>query len=269
MARLKSNTSRRKQDLAVSRRKRPHRRGRWLLRAFEAGLMLALLGVAGFYGYRYVRDNDGFQIRKVTVEGVQLLSQEEVAHASGVSANDNILLIDQEAVRARVEALPYVRTCAVSVVFPDTVQLIIEEREPAASVLVHSRAYEIDAEGFVLKEYAANELPRTPFITNVRDLEFIEVGKPIRESALHEALEVWSAYETQQERHGVPVAELAAFATNDIRMYSPELPYELRWGRGDYPRQAERLALFWDQVDKATVCDQYLDLRFGADLICK
>ena len=265
----KSNTSRRKPNPRATARKTTRRRGRWILRAFEAILMLALLGVAGYYGYDYIQQNDGFRVKEVTVDGTHILTAEQIVAQSGITMDDNILLLDQDAIKARVEQLPYVRTCAVSVVFPDTVELVVEERVPVASVLVHSRAYEIDVKGVVLKEYAANELPRIPFITNVADLEFVAVGDQLDQAALHEALEVWQAYETQKGRHGVPVAELAAFATNDIRMYSPELPYELRWGRGDYPRQAERLALFWDQVDSKSVCDQYLDLRFGADLICK
>ena len=265
----KSKPSRRKPNPRASARKPQRRRGRWLLRAFEALIMLALLGVAGYYGYEYVQDNDGFRVKEVTVDGMHILTAQQIVAQSGITLDDNILLLDQDAIKARVEQMPYVRTCAVSVVFPDTVELVVEERVPAASLLVHSRAYEIDAEGVVLKEYAANELPRTPFITNVQNLEFVAVGDQLEQAALHEALQVWQAYETQRERHGVPVAELAAFATNDIRMYSPELPYELRWGRGDYPRQAQRLALFWDQVDKATVCNSYLDLRFGADLICR
>lgn len=269
MAARKTKTSRRKPNARATARKPHRRRGRWLLRGFEALLMLALLGAAGYYGYEYMQDNDGFRVTEVTVDGVHILTAEQVVAQSGITLEDNILMLDQEAIRARIEQMPYVRTCAVSVVFPDTVELVVEERVPAASLLVHSRAYEIDAEGVVLKEYAANELPRTPFITNVKDLEFVEIGDELEHAALHEALDVWQAYESRQDHHGVPVAELAAFATNDIRMYSPELPYELRWGRGDYPRQAERLALFWDQVDKATVCDAYLDLRFGADLICK
>ncbi len=66
-----------------------------------------------------------------------------------------------------------------------------------------------------------------------------------------------------------PVDELAVYDDNDIRMYCATLPFEIRWGRGDYDVQARRLDILWQELEGRLPCTEYLDLRFGRDLACK
>ena len=135
--------------------------------------------------------------------------------------------------------------------------------------MINSRSYELDAEGIVLREYPPNEVPIEPYITNVPDLAFVTPGDRLDHPALMRALQVLEAFSTYAANENVNISELAAYNEQDIRMFCEELPYELRWGRGDLEKQARRLVIFWRQTAKGSLCKQYLDLRFGQDLACR
>ncbi|HIJ66215.1 MAG TPA: hypothetical protein HPP77_09735 [Candidatus Hydrogenedentes bacterium] len=71
----------------------------------------------------------------------------------------------------------------------------------------------------------------------------------------------------------VTVSEIAAPHEDHIRMYCDELPFEIRWGRRDFVNEAHRLDLIWretghmERVDPP--CQEYLDLRFGNEPVCR
>lgn len=67
----------------------------------------------------------------------------------------------------------------------------------------------------------------------------------------------------------VNVSEISAARANEILMYCEELPFEIRWGRGDPVAQAERLDFLWNAKGGHLECAEYLDLRFDNDLVCR
>lgn len=238
-------------------------------------IVVVLLGVAlslVFVAYAFYRDlhtNKDLFVTTISVKGTNVLDDHDIAQASGVTTADNTLFLDIEAVRQRVEALPYVKTCQVMRVFPNAVKIQVEEREAVAILEVHNQAYEIDADCVVLREQDPACPPAGPYITQVPDLGSVHPGQRLTQRPLREALEVWDAFSRISMAQDVTVSELAARHVNDIRMYCDELPFEIRWGRGDFPRQARRLEVLWTEKDKELACQQYLELRFGTDLACK
>jgi len=242
---------------------------RRVLRVFVGVVSVALAGAFLVYFNRYLRESEHFQVRSVEIAGASFLDTNVVLAKSGITGGDNIFFFDSELARSEVEDLPYVRSCEISVRFPDTVVLAIEERRPHATLLVHSRAYELDSDGVVLREYPAGEFPRSPLITNIRDLNFIEPGQLLEHASLSAAMEVWDAC----VRHGLTeiftVAEISAPHEDRISMFVEEGAYAIRWGRNDFDRQARRLRAYWEAMAGPGPCEEYLDLRFGRDLACK
>jgi hypothetical protein len=94
-------------------------------------------------------------------------------------------------------------------------------------------------------------------------------GEPVGRPELVEGLAVWNAYAKTRLAAVAPAHELAVFDSNDIRMYCESMPFEIRWGRGDYDAQARRLDILWQELNGRLPCTAYLDLRFGRDLACK
>lgn len=235
----------------------------------EAVVCLAVLGILGTQFYEYLRHADRFQVKMIRVDGAILVPGERIIAASGITQADNLLFLRAGQLAERVASLPEIKACRVYRSFPNKVVLEVEERVQVASLLLDNRAYAIDRESVVMHPIASPTVADTPFITNVADLRFVEVGQPAGSEALTEALEVWDAFSASPLCDSIVVSELAALNRDDIRMICDDLPYEIRWGRGDYETQTRRLAALWEVKDAALGCDEYLELRFGRDLACK
>lgn len=242
---------------------------RRFVRVCEIALFLLLTGGFFFKFYEFARASDRFQVRTVEIEGIERLDEARVLKSSGVTLADNVMFFDAESTRRRVEALPLVKRCSVSLTFPDTVVLRIEERDPIASLMLHSRSYAIDDECVVLWEFESDELPMEPYLTNVGDLSVVEVGERLDRPELTAALEVWRAFSGLEAAKSLRVSEIAAWEEDDIRMYIDEVPFEIRWGRGTFGKQARRFELLWRAKGPILECFEYLDLRFEENLICK
>ena len=189
--------------------------------------------------------------------------------ASQITRADNLLFFDRVGACARVEAMPYVKECCLDRVFFDQVVLTVEERTPVVTLLESNRLFELDAEGVVLRQLPADAVNPGPLVTNVPGLGYVEPGQRLSEAAVKAALGVWGAFMGTSMAGDVTVSELAAFGKNEVLMYCDELPFEIRWGRGDFAERARRLDILWREKGGELPCTQYLDLRFDRDLACE
>jgi len=238
------------------------------IRAIEAVLVIGALGGMAYGLYYYAQKTDEFRVTIVHIKGIDLVTEDQIIEAAEVSLDDNLLFFGAGTAAERVEALAPVKTCTVSKVFPDTVLIEVEEREPVATLMIRNTLYEIDSEGVVVREAPSASSFSGPLITGLPDVDFVEPGDRVSDETLHEALAVWEAFAGSGVGQELHVSELSARGVNDIRMYCDELDYELRWGRGDYARQARRLDVLWEEKGGDLGCTTYLELRFGPQLAC-
>lgn len=251
-----------------------HRRSAQKYRKFsavfiQAAILVLFLGGFVYKFYAFAKTSDQFGVRTIQIEGIHELNEHDILYASGVTNADNVVFFDAERTRRNVEALPYVKHCEVVGSFPDTVILKIEERVAVATLMVNSRAYQLDEDRFVLREYLPSEMPAIPFITSVPDLDVITLGEAVDHPAVVAALEIWVALSNTELSEALTVSELAAHSENDVRMFCDEVPYEIRWGRGSWVRQAQRFNILWTAKEGLLPCKSYLDLRFEEDLVCR
>jgi cell division protein FtsQ len=249
----------------------PPRRGclRKVLTLFQALFFLAVVGGGSYAVYRHLQVSPDYQVRQVLVEGIQLLTAEEIIAASGIAVGDNVVFTKTAAAAERVAALPLVKSATVSRRFPDEVLVQVEERQPVATLLAGNRAFEVDGDSFVIRETSPGEAIRQPLISEVPDLGVVEVGQQLDAPALREALALWRVFEASAVGGRLTLSEIAAYDPKNLRMYFEELGYEVRWGRGNYAEQVARLDVLWQELGEAPPCTEYLDLRFEPDIICK
>ena len=235
----------------------------------EGILCLLLAGALGYGTYWYVKTSPIFKVKTIRVEGADKLLPETIIATSGVTADDCLPLLNSAEAQERVSAIPYVKTCRINRLFPDKLIIKIQERVAFATLMVNNRLYEVDHEGKVLRELAPDVPPVPPFITNVPNLDFVEVGQSLAQPSLKAALAVWSAFSQTDMARGVTISEISATRENRICMYCDEFNFEIRWGRDDFEGQARKLDIFWQSQNKDIHCMDYLDLRFGNDVTCK
>lgn len=245
---------------------RLRRAAKVLVKALVAAAVVSACALLGYY----VQGCALLSVRTIGIRGANVLNEYDIARASGITRKDNLLLLDTGAVRERILAMPYVKSCEVRRFFPDVVLIDIKERTPVATIVSRNRACVIDADLVVLGPLADDAAPCGPYISEVPGLGSVEPGQQLDSLLpLKEAIAVWAAFATTKMSKEVTVSEIAAYAVNDIRMYCDELPYEVRWGRGAFDVQARRLDVLWEEKKGKIECKEYLDLRFGRDLACR
>lgn len=230
--------------------------------------LLFLVAVSSLF-LGYVTQSATFRVKRVLFEGTRILPETDILLAAGITTDDNIIFLDTESVEQRVEALPYVKRCEVKRMYPDEVLLRIVERKAIATVMVNNHIFEIDSENVVLRELSPFAAQTGPLITNLPEVTAVDSGFQIKSEALASALNLWEDFKVLSFARDITLSEISAVHANDLRMYFNELPYEIRWGRSDFPKQAERFEALWNEMNGSIPCEYYLDLRFDADLVCK
>jgi len=145
------------------RRRRPPR---WLWRAGAVALGLALVGGGGFAVHRSGWDADavehvraralaltvdaGLTVNDVVVQGRGRTSGDAILAALGAARGTPMLAINPSAAKARLEALPWIRSAAVERLLPDTLYVQVTERQPLALWQRKGKLELIDREGAVV-----------------------------------------------------------------------------------------------------------------------
>ncbi len=230
--------------------------------------MVVVLGMVHAFS-SYVNESPRFQVKKIRVEGAIMLKEEAILAVAGITKKDNVLWFDSAAIKRRVESMPYVKRCEVQRVYPDLVIIRVEERTPAASLVVNNRVYEIDVEGAPLRELALRDPPTGPLITNIPNLDVVELSQRIESPELRLALDTWRAFSSIPLASEITLSEISIPAPNQIITFFDEVPFEVRWSAQGLMEQAQRLDFLWHERKGQFPCNVYLDLRFENDIACK
>jgi len=100
----------------------------WTWNAGVIGRQWAALGEA----VDHLALRGGLVVRSVTVEGRDRTSPTRLLAALGIGRGEPILRFDPHAARARVEALPWVESARVERRLPDSIHVVLTERQPLA-----------------------------------------------------------------------------------------------------------------------------------------
>jgi len=105
----------------------------------------------------------GFRLEALTVEGRTMTAREDLLGALDAEVGTPIAAIDVAAARAKVEALPWVRSAKIERRLPNTIHLAIEERTPYALWQKDERYTLVDHEGHLIAEVPESDA-RLPLI---------------------------------------------------------------------------------------------------------
>lgn len=129
--------------------------------AARGGHVDALMAAAHEAGDAVAR-SFGFGIVHSEVRGMRVLGRDEILARAGVTENSSLLLLNADAVRAVLKAEPRIAEATVRKLYPDRLEIVIEEREPFARWQRGGKVHLIARDGTVLAsdiESRAAELP--------------------------------------------------------------------------------------------------------------
>lgn len=119
------------------------------------------LGLAGFFivaisVFMFMK-SDYFTIAKITVQGNEKLTSEEVIDASAIRKGDNLFDYSAKKAQDAVLSISYVKDCEIVRSWPDEVYINISEKPCSMAYLSSGVYYCLDSEGFVLSAESSAE----------------------------------------------------------------------------------------------------------------
>ena len=175
------------------------RRTRWTRLGMYAALLLLLyFGTDAFY--RWSLTSPYFRVRSVTVTGVGHLTQSVVKARLDLKSSDNLLAVDLDVLREKIESHPWVRSASLSRDLPDTLLVEVVERRPSVAVMPPDRKihYLLDGEGVILGEVGAGPqiFPVLRGIGSKRASRKLTIGQTLSGEQLQTGLAAVGAFRT-------------------------------------------------------------------------
>jgi hypothetical protein len=231
---------------------------------------MALLVGAGWVVYDSA-STDRFRVRSVRVQGNVLLSRAEVESAAAVTGV-NVFWVDRGQVAARLRSLGLVQRAEVSATLPDTVEISIVERQPAAFWISGDRSYLVDREGVILKAVDAETQqaracagqpcdPRLAPLPTVAQLDGqpLSAGDRVEPNALATSARLATL---------LPAVGVEPLGFEWSRDFGLEVPTRDGWrarfdGGGNVELQVASLRSIRDELTRTKSLAEVIDVRFG------
>jgi cell division protein FtsQ len=132
--------------------------------ASRSGWVDARLGEVSAWWNRQVADA-GFRVASITAYGHEKTEAAALKAALGIEPGAPLLELDLDTLRARVEALPWVRAATVERALPDRLIVRVLERQPAALLQNHGKLTLIDTTGAVIPGTMLSPYAELPTVT--------------------------------------------------------------------------------------------------------
>ncbi|MEG1813435.1 MAG: FtsQ-type POTRA domain-containing protein [Clostridia bacterium] len=117
-----------------------------------------------------------FVVKRVVVRGNNKISSADIVKMAGLEPGTSIFWVDLQDVRAGFERMGAVTLQKVTVTWPDTVELIVQERMPSAVVDYLGTAVLVDEQGVVMERLKSLPDAGLPVVTGV-NISAINVGQ--------------------------------------------------------------------------------------------
>ncbi|MBE3579495.1 MAG: FtsQ-type POTRA domain-containing protein [Caldanaerobacter subterraneus] len=142
-------------------------------RAFRVIFFLLILAVLG---YAFAFHTNYFKIKSIKVVGNQILSYNDIKEISKIQAGTNIFKVNPKQVEKNLLENPYIKECKVKILYPNRVEIFVEERRVVAQVRYKSDYLKIDKEGVIVEK--GSFTPDLLLIEGIK-VERYQIGKKL------------------------------------------------------------------------------------------
>ncbi|MCB8814064.1 cell division protein FtsQ/DivIB [Desulfosporosinus shakirovi] len=144
--------------------------------------ILLSLGLALF-----LRSN-AFAVQRVSVQGLNLITENEILKLSDGIQGQNLLLFDRKALEYKISLHPLVKSVQFQKKLPQTLVIQVTERTPAALVVVPKGVLEVDSEGTFLRRLESWPKSDYPVISGIELSDTVGPGQNLANPLLTAAL---------------------------------------------------------------------------------
>lgn len=197
--------------------RRRRRAGRWhvVRRVVAVVLVLAVLTGAGWL----VFFSDYVTAQRVEITGTSTIPDVRVRRAADVPTGTPLARVDLDKVRARVEAIPAVRSVQVSRGWPHAVRILVQERHPVGVIEHGGTLQALDRAGVLFGAYGSRP----------KGLPLVQAGDDAGSDAVTEAGRLLASLPAKLLRR---VDTVRVTTVDDVRLVLRTGPQVL-WGSAD------------------------------------
>jgi len=184
---------------------------------------VAVLTILLSLGLALFLRSSAFAIQKVTVQGLNLILENEILKLSDGIQGQNLLLFDRKALEYKISLHPLVQSVQFQRKLPQTLVIQVSERTPAALVVVPKGVLEVDAEGTFLRRLESWPKNDYPVISGIELSDTVGPGQNLANPLLTAALRLLGQAPPELvtqigELHVNAVEQITLFLTNGVEV---------------------------------------------------
>jgi len=158
-------------SIVETRKNRLKRRsGKIFQEIVRATLLIGASGVLALimvYSYSFIITTSCFQLKNITVRGIERTSEKEILNLAGIKSHSNILTLNLKEISRKIEAAPWVKDVSIGRELPDSLVIEVCERKPAALILVDKSLYIMDWNEELFKKLENRDDVNLPVLNGV------------------------------------------------------------------------------------------------------
>ncbi|KLU60462.1 cell division protein FtsQ [Peptococcaceae bacterium CEB3] len=131
-----------------------------------------------------------FTIRHISVTGLQQIPESDIQRLAEGALGQNLFLFDREGLTQKIMLHPLVRSVEFRRKFPDTLEVQVTERKPAALLVVPNGVLEVDSQGVFLRRLEGWPKVDYPVLTGVTVPDTAGPGQRLTDPGLAAELKV-------------------------------------------------------------------------------
>ena len=238
------------------------------LKTAAAGLAaLSLAGVILYGCYRAVTTVTLFSLKSIEVSSAKHLTREEIIGLAGAEQGKDMLRMNLKRMGEHILQNPWVETVQINRYFPDTVSIVITEREPVAIVNM-GFIYYLDRKGKVFKVLNMGDRLDFPVVTGFNEEELGNDPKGTRE-ALEATCDLLKILREKGAFILADVSEIHYDKGYGFTMFTAVGALPVKVGSGDFTAKVERFARIYKDLMVQLPSIHYIDLDFNDKIIVK
>ena len=238
-------------------------------------LKMVLTGVALFtltsgilYGmYHVVSKVTLFSLKSIEVTSAKHLTREEILGLAGIEPGKALLSMNLKRMGEHILQNPWVETVRINRYFPDTVSIVIAEREPIAIVNM-GFIYYLDKKGIVFKVLNQGDKLDYPVITGFSEDELGNDPKGTKE-ALEATCFLLKVLREKGAFILADVSEIHYDKGYGFTLFTASGALPVKVGSGDFPAKIERFARIYRDLLVQLPSIHYIDLDYNDKIIVK
>ncbi|MGI6453988.1 MAG: cell division protein FtsQ/DivIB [Syntrophomonadaceae bacterium] len=212
-----------------------------------------------------------FQIDKISVTGLNILTQEEIVNLSEIDNGMNIFQLNEQVCAKAIETHPLVRQAKIIRHLPREIEIEVEERQLWAIISYDDTFLAVDGEGVCIDKLSTLRTTERPIITIDVMPEQVYIGQAIQTEGIDLVRRIW---ENMADDKKAKVSDFHLIsATGEVLLYTIA-GTEIRFGNSErFSEKMEYLNQIFlieeDFLEAGENVLDYVDLKYKGQPVLK